>query len=249
MLFIAAGKGKPVNMAKFDSTQWSLVLRAREHTPDARDALDRLCRVYRPPVMAYIRSRGYGADASEDLAQTFFARFVEDAYHASADPARGRFRAFLLVALKRFLINQDEQAHTLKRGGDISIRRLDDSQLNVEQMAGSDGGPEHAFERSWAMTVLESAMRRLRAEAADAGKIEMFDALSEFLTERPDEADYDRASRTLNLRRNTLAVAVHRLRHRLRELVRAELAQTIEAREDLETELRDLRATFAGVIE
>ena len=236
-------------MAKFDSTQWSLVLLAREDSPDARDALDRLCRTYRPPALAYIRSRGYAADVAEDLAQTFFARFIEDAYHASADPLRGRFRAFLLVALKRFLINQDAEAHALKRGGDISLRRLDDSQLNAADIAGDSGGPEHAFERNWAMAVLEAAMRKLRAEAEDAGKLPMFEQLSEFLTERPDEADYERAARALNLRRNTLAVAVHRLRHRLRELVRAELAQTTVAREDLESELRDLRATLAAVIE
>jgi RNA polymerase sigma-70 factor (ECF subfamily) len=236
-------------MAKFDSTQWSLVLRARADTLDARTALDCLCRTYRPPVIAYIRGRGYPPDASEDLTQSFFARFIENAYHASADPARGRFRAFLLVTLKRFLINQEAEAHTLKRGGDISLRRLDDSQLNVEQIAIDSVGPEHAFERSWAMSVLDAAMRRLHAEAREAGKLEMFEQLSEFLTERPDEADYERAARALNLRRNTLAVAVHRLRHRLRELVRAELAQTTAAREDLETELRDLRATLAGVIE
>ena len=241
--------GEADQMAKFDSTQWSLVLRAREDSPDARGALDRLCRTYRPPVLAYIRGRGYAADVTEDLAQTFFARFIEDAYHATADPARGRFRAFLLVALKRFLINQDAEAHTLKRGGDISMRRLDDSQLNVEQIAGADGGPEYAFERSWAVTVLDGAMRKLRAEAEEAGKLPLFEQLSEFLTERPDEADYERAARTLNLRRNTLAVAVHRMRHRLRELVRAELTQTTAAREDLETELRDLRATLAGAIE
>jgi len=249
MLNSAAGKWKPSKVTKFDSTQWSLVLRAREHTPAARDALDRLCRVYRPPVIAYIRSRGYAADASEDLAQTFFARFVEDAYHANADPLRGRFRAFLLVALKRFLINQDAEAHALKRGGDISLRRLDDSQLNIADIASDSGGPERAFERSWAVAVLEAAMRKLRAEAEEADKLPMFEQLCEFLTERPDEADYERVARTLNLRRNTLAVAVHRLRHRLRELVRAELAQTTVASEDLESELRDLRATLAGVIE
>lgn len=236
-------------MAKFDSTQWSLVLRAREDTPDARTALDRLCRVYRPPVLAYIRSRGYANEATEDLAQTFFTRFIEDAYHASADPERGRFRAFLLVALKRFLINQDAEAHALKRGGDISLRRLDDSQLDVEQLPTGDGGPERVFERSWAVAVLDAAMRKLRREADEAGKMPLFEQLAEFLTERPDEADYERAARTLKLRRNTLAVAVHRLRHRLRELVRAELAQTTAAHEDLESELRDLRATLAGVIE
>src|SRR5437868_3068654 len=181
-------------MANFDSTQWSLVLRAREDTPDARIALDRLCRVYRPPVLAYIRSRGHAAEATEDLAQTFFARFIEDAYHASADPARGRFRAFLLVALKRFLINQDMQAHALKRGGDISLRRLDDSQLNAEDLAAGDGGPEHAFERSWAMAVLDAAVAKLRAEAEAADKLPLFEQLSEFLTERPDEADYERVA-------------------------------------------------------
>ena len=236
-------------MAKFDSTQWSLVLQAREDSPDARAALDRLCRTYRPPVLAYIRGRGYTADVTEDLAQTFFARFIEDAYHTSADPTRGRFRAFLLVALNRFLINQEAEAHALKRGGDISMRRLDDSHLNLADIAGDSGGPEHAFERSWAVAVLEAAMRKLRTEAEDAGKLPMFEQLAEFLTERPDEADYERVARSLNLRRNTLAVAVHRLRHRLRELVRAELAQTTAAREDLESELRDLRATLAGVIE
>jgi len=249
MLVRGEAAGKPTGMARFDSTQWSLVLQARADTPDARVALDRLCRTYRPPVLAYIRGRGYAPEATEDLAQTFFTRFIEDAYHASADPTRGRFRAFLLVALKRFLINANAEAHTLKRGGDISLRRLDDSQLNVEQFAAEGEGPEQAFERSWAMSVLDVAMRRLRAEAREAGKVEMFEQLSEFLTERPDEADYERAARALNLRRNTLAVAVHRLRHRLRELVRAELAQTTAAREDLETELRDLRATLAGVIE
>lgn len=236
-------------MARFDSTQWSMVLRAREDSPDARTALDRLCRTYRPPVIAYIRGRGYAAETTEDLAQTFFTRFIEDAYHASADPARGRFRAFLLVALKRFLINSDAEAHTLKRGGDISLRRLDDSQLNLDQLTSGDDGPEYAFERSWAISVLDAAMRQLREEAREAGKLEMFEQLSEFLTERPDEADYERAARALNLRRNTLAVAVHRMRHRLRELVHAELAQTTAAREDLESELRDLRATLAGVIQ
>lgn len=235
-------------MARFNSTHWSLVLRAREGTPDARAALDRLCRVYRPPVVAYIRGRGYPADATEDLAQTFFARFIEGAYHASADPARGRFRAFLLVALKRFLINADAEAHALKRGGAVSMRRLDDSQLNMEQLAAGDS-PENAFERSWAIAVVDAALHKLRAEAEQAGRRDMFDQLAEFLTERPDEADYHRAAQALNLRRNTLAVAVHRLRHRLRELVRAELAQTTAAREDLESELRDLRQTLAGVLE
>jgi RNA polymerase sigma factor (sigma-70 family) len=233
-------------MSRFDSTQWSMVLRARGADPQARAALDTLCRVYRPPVLAYIRSRGYSSDAADDLAQTFFARLLEEEYHVTADPARGRFRAFLLTALKRFLINSDVHARTLKRGGGARIESLDDDA--TEQPSSADDGPERAFERSWAVTLLDAALRRLRVEADEAGKREMFDQLQEFLTESPDEADYARAAAALNLRRNTLAVAVHRLRHRLRELVREELLQTTAGREDLESELRVLRSTLAGVM-
>ena len=234
-------------MSRFDTTQWSMVLRARGTDPDARAALDHLCRVYRPPVVAYVRKRGYASDAGEDLVQAFFARFVEQAYHANADPTRGRFRAFLLTALKRFLINADAEAHAQKRGGGARIDSLDDSLMNSNEI-GSEDSPDRAFERSWALAVLDGAMRRLRKEAQDAGKREMFEQLREFLTESPDESDYARAAENLNLRKNTLAVAVHRLRHRLRELVREELQQTTAGRVELETELRDLRATLAGVM-
>jgi RNA polymerase sigma-70 factor (ECF subfamily) len=235
-------------MTRFDTTHWSMVVRARGDTRDARDALGSLCRAYRPPVVAYIRSRGYVADAAEDLAQTFFARFLEDAYHTVADPSRGRFRAFLLTALKRFLINADAEAHAVKRGGGMRMEALADDAASGGDWLVASGSPEREFERGWAIAVLDAAMRRLRDEAEQTGKRELFDQLREFLTERPDEADYARAAAALNLRRNTLAVAVHRLRHRLRELVREELAQTTACKDDLDAELRELRATFAGVI-
>ena len=235
-------------MTRFDTTRWSIVARARGDNRDARAALESLCRVYRPPVLAYIRGRGYPAETAEDLAQTFFERFIEDAYPAVADPARGRFRAFLLTALKRFLINADAEANALKRGGAVRIDALPDEQASaVEWLADSDS-PEREFERGWALAVLDSAMRKLRAEAEHAGKGELFTVLSEFLTERPDEADYARAAAALNLRRNTLAVSVHRLRHRLRELVRAEVAETTIANADLEAELHDLRASLPAVL-
>ena len=238
-------------MTRFDTTRWSIVARARNDNRDARDAraaLEALCRVYRPPVLAYIRGRGYPPDAAEDLAQTFFERFIEDAYPGVADPARGRFRAFLLTALKRFLINADAEANALKRGGAVRIDASPDEQASaVEWLADSDS-PEREFERGWALAVLDSALRKLRAEAEQAGKGELFTVLREFLTERPDDADYARAATALNLRRNTLAVAVHRLRHRLRELVREEIAETTIANADLEAELHDLRASLPAVL-
>ncbi len=231
-------------MTRFDTTHWSVVLRARGEPGQSRAALEALCRTYRPPVLAYIRGRGYPAEAAEDLAQSFFARFLEHAYHADADPARGKFRAFLLTALKRFLINSDMERHALKRGGGVNFDPLATDSGDGSSTPSDAATPDAEFERSWALTVLDSAIQKLRAESERAGKGEQFEHLAEFLAERPDEEDYSRAAQALNLRRNTLAVAVHRLRHRLRELVREELAQTTLDRDELESELHGLRAAL-----
>ncbi|GAA0722659.1 RNA polymerase sigma factor [Dokdonella soli] len=233
-------------MAKFDTTRWSLVLEARESTHDAQTALAALCRTYRPPVLAYIRRHGYVEDVAEDLTQTFFTHFIEHARHTSADPSRGRFRAFLLTALKRFLIDCNAEARRLKRGGAFRFETLADAR--ALEIADNES-PESAFERDWAITVLDAALARLRAEAASAGKLALFEQLSEFLTERPDESDYARVAAALNLRRNTLAVAVHRLRHRLRELVHEEISHTAADREQLDGELRELRAALSAVLD
>jgi len=215
-------------------------MKAREDAPDARAALEALCRSYRPPVLAYVRSRGYAPEAAEDLVQGFFERFLDHAWHATAERERGRFRAYLLTMLKRYLSSSEIEAHARKRGGDVRIESLEETHA-----AGSDEEtPERTFERVWAITVLTHALARLREEATAAGKRELFEALREFLVERPDEADYARAAERLNLRRNTLAVAVHRLRARLRELIEDELAETTTAPNELDEELREMRSAL-----
>ena len=227
-------------MGRFETTRWSVVLRARGEASDARAALEQLCRTYRPPVLAFVRFRGYPPDAAEDLTQAFFTRFLERAWYASADPGRGRFRSFLLTALKRFLSDAREEAATLKRGGGVRFEPLDDAGC-----AGvGEETPDAVFEREWAHAVLRAAYARLRCEAEQAGRLELFRRLSEFLVERPDEAEYARAAEDLHLRRNTLAVAVHRMRHRLRELVREELAETTSNPAELEEEMRTLRGSM-----
>lgn len=228
-------------MDRFDTTRWSLVLQARGDTQQARAALEVLCRIYRPPALAYVRSRGYSPDVAEDMVQAFFERFLDQSLHAGAKPDRGRFRAYLLTMLKRYLISRDIEAHAIKRGGGIRIDALDD---DAGLAVASDDGPERVFERAWALTVLGRALKRLREEADQSGKRDLFDALRVFLVERPDEADYARVAARLGLRRNTLAVAVHRLRHRLQELIGAELADTTADAGDLDAELRDLRAAL-----
>lgn len=237
-------------LSQFQTTRWSLVLEAREQNGRSREALESLCRTYRPPVIAYIRGRGANADEAEDLAQTFFTRFVERAFHVRADPARGRFRAFLLTALKNFLADASAEANAAKRGGGIHFRSLDsatNSQSGLEATA-NDEQPDYMFDRAWAHAVLESALRRLREEARASGKAALFDALGEFLIERPDEDDYARVAQALAMRRNTLAVAVHRLRNRLRELVLQELAETAADNDDLEAEMTQLRDSLGGVL-
>jgi RNA polymerase sigma-70 factor (ECF subfamily) len=220
-----------------------MVLRARGDPADARVALEALCRTYRPPVLAFVRSHVRVRDSAEDLTQAFFTRFLERAWHANADPERGRFRTFLLTALKRFLIDAQVEARTLKRGGDVRFEALDAAD---EGALGAVESPDDVFEREWARAVLTVALGRLRLEAEQAGKLELFDRLSEFLVEAPDEADYAQVASDLGLRRNTLAVAVHRLRHRLRELVRDELAETTAGAHDMGEELRALRGALGA---
>ena len=238
-------------MNRFQTTRWSLVLQARDGDVRSRRALDLLCRTYRTPVLAYIRSRGNAAQEAEDLAQGFFARFIEAGFHVHADPARGRFRTFLLTALQRFLNDAHDHGTAVKRGGKMPLRSLDDSGVqfgNTDSMQSPDS-PEREFDRAWAHAVLQAAMRRLRREANSAGKSALFDSLGEFLIERPDESDYARVADALKLRRNTLAVAVHRMRLRLRELVCEQLAETAADGQDLDQELEELRDSLGSLMQ
>jgi RNA polymerase sigma-70 factor (ECF subfamily) len=231
-------------MSRFNTTQWSVVLGAQGTGDDARAALESLCRTYRPPVLAYISSRGYRSDVAEDLTQSFFTRFLERADYADADPSRGRFRAYLLTAIKNFLINAAVEANRVKRGGRIQFESIDNKGDDGDSLPADGSNPEQVFEQAWALVVLDSALRRLRKEAQLAGRGELFDHLRDFMAEQPDEADYARVAAALNLRRNTVAVSVHRLRQRLRALVREEVAQTAADSSALDIELRELRSAL-----
>ncbi|HMM58177.1 MAG TPA: sigma-70 family RNA polymerase sigma factor [Rudaea sp.] len=226
-------------MSQFQTTQWSMVLNAGNEPGQARHALESLCRMYRPPVLAYILGHHYTAESAEDLTQTFFARFIEQGYYLKADPLRGSFRAFLLTALKRFLNDVLDQEKTIKRGGLTQLRSLD-TMVSGDYALRDRETPELAFHRAWAHTVVKDALRTLREEAQSAGKTELFGELSVFIAERPDDADYERVAAKFGMRRNTIAVAVHRLRQRLRELIRNQLAQTAADNDELEHELDEL---------
>jgi RNA polymerase sigma factor (sigma-70 family) len=228
-------------MNRFRTTRWSLVLGARGTSQASARALDELCRIYRPPVLAYVRSRGH-ADA-EDLTQAFFEQLLRLQTYAVADPGRGRFRVFLRVALKHFLSNQIAAAHAAKRGGGQTPLSFEHDCEGVD--AADAQMPDEVFERAWADAVLRQSLVRLDAEAAAAGKRELFLALRPFLLESPDADGYARIAERLNLRRNTVAVAIHRLRARLHEAVREELGETVAGDTEVESELEELQAALA----
>ena len=228
----------------FVTTHWSLVLSARDRqSPQSAEALEKLCRAYWYPLYAYARRAGQSRENAEDLTQAFFARLLEKNYLDAAEPERGRFRSFLLLALKRFMANDWDRVRAQKRGGGQAQIPLDtelaERKFSAETVAG-EISPDRLYERRWALTLLEQTMARLRAEFAAAGKIAEFEKLKTFLTADKHAIPYATVAAELGMGEGALRVAVHRLRKRYRELFREEIAHTLAAGEDVDTELRHL---------
>jgi RNA polymerase sigma-70 factor (ECF subfamily) len=227
----------------FASTRWSLVLAAgRGDAPEAQAALAALCEVYWYPLYAYVRRSGYSADEAQDLTQGFFARLLEKHDLRAADSERGRFRSFLLTAFKRFVSKERHRARALKRGGGRRMLSLDfdqgESRFRLEPV--TDVTPETIYERRWALTLLDRVMARLRDDFERAGKRDEFDHLKVFLTGEAAAPSYREVAAELGTTEGAVKVAVHRLRRKFRDLVLAEIAQTVTAPEEAEDELRHL---------
>lgn len=229
---------------EFATTHWSLVAAMQESMGDsarARLALEELCRRYWYPLYAFVRHRGYSADDAQDLTQAFFARIIETAGLTSVDREKGRFRSYLIGALKHFLANEWHRQRAQKRGGAVQIIEwdaLDPESRYAHSSCGSED-PEHAFDREWALEIIDGAMRALRDEMIVAGKGEQFDALRGSLLESDAPPRDDIAAR-LNMSEGALKVAIHRLRRRYRMLLRDAIAETVRNEADLEDEMRYL---------
>ena len=241
---------QPPRQPVFVTTHWSLVLSARDkQSPQSADALEELCRAYWYPLYAYVRRCGHTKEDGEDLTQAFFARLLEKNFLDAAEQERGRFRSFLLVALKRFMANEWDRARAQKRGGGQTHVPLDtkfaERKFQTEFMA-EEISPDRAYERRWALTLLEQTMARLRAEFEQSGKIKEFERLKIFLTADKREIPYTTVASELRMNENALRVAVHRLRKRYRELFREEIAHTLAEGEDVDTELRYLLAVLSA---
>jgi RNA polymerase sigma-70 factor (ECF subfamily) len=226
----------------FATTRWSLIAAARGgDAPPARQALDELCRAYWYPLYAYVRSHGAGHHEAQDCTQEFFASLLESDALAEVDPARGRFRSFLLAACRHFLANRADRERARKRGGGRPALSLDfpDAERRYHREPAHDQTPERLFERNWALALLEQVLGRLRAECSAAGKGPLFEELKGHLTGGEGPAHAEAAGR-LGMSEDAVKMALYRLRRRYRELLRDEIAQTLASPDEVDDEIRSL---------
>jgi len=239
----------PRTAAQFATTRWSTVLAAGESTsPKAVAALERLCRAYWYPLYAFARREGHPPDDAKDSTQAFFEGLIECEFIRDVVRERGRFRTFLLTAFKRFLVNEWHRRRALKRGGGVVIVPLDADATEGAYLAELPAaeGPDRVYDRVWARTVMEHALRQLEAELVDSGKASEFAALSPFLSSPADPGEYAKIGQRLRLNPHAVAAAVQRLRRRYRESVRAEIAHTVPVAADIDAEMRYLVELLAG---
>ncbi len=229
------------------ATHWSVVLAAGQvESPRAAAAMEELCRTYWFPIYAYVRRRGHPSADAQDLTQEFFARLIEKQWVAEADASKGRFRSFLLTALNRFLANEWRNSRTVRRGGGRPIISLDDTaEARYVQEPASNVTPEMTYDRRWALSVFDRALSRLREQHATAGKTRLYDALKEYLSAEARDGDYAKVGSELEMTTGAVAAAVHRLRQHYRQLVREEVAQTVDSPGEVDDEVRALLAALS----
>ena len=236
----------PVGAFKFTTTHWSVVVMAQEpDSPHAAEALERLCRTYWYPLYAFVRRQGCTPEDAQDLTQEFFARLLAKNYLAQVERQKGKFRSFLLAALRHFLSDQRDRARAVKRGGGADCLSLDaqtaEERYHLEPVDRMDA--EKTYERRWAMTLLEQALTRLRDENVAAGKAVLFERLRSFVAGETDSSCAEAAAQ-LALTESALKSALHRLRQRYRELVREEIAHTVADPAEIDDELSYLIAVM-----
>ena len=229
---------------QFATTHWSLVDAAKAGQAGqthAREALEELCKSYWYPLYAFVRSRGYSAHDAQDLTQAFFARIIETSGLSGADRTQGRFRSYLLGALKHFLANEWHKSQTQKRGGLVKLIEWEglDPEARYAEASTPTDNPEHLFDREWALQTIAGALQALREDMLKAGKSKQFDTLKGALTGQ-NELPRDQIAARLNMTESAVKVAIHRLRQRYRELLRATIAETVNSEADLEDEMRHL---------
>src|SRR5262245_42208366 len=225
---------------QFGTTHWSVVVAAGHANHDGLStaALETLCRTYWLPVYGFIRRSTSNPEEAQDLTQGFFEHLLQHHTLTRANPERGRFRSFLLGAVKFFLANERDRQNALKRGGHIEFLHFDTVIAEMRSAGGSTGSIESQFDRDWALSVLDRALLRLREEFELSGRAALFNGLKPFLTGEKVAETYLQVAERLNITEGAAKMTVTRMRDRFGAIVRQEIAQTVSTREDLDAELR-----------
>lgn len=232
----------------FTTTRWSVVIHASQReSQHADEALERLCRGYWYPIYVFLRRSGWMVHDAEDLTQAFFERVLSKDYLRAVDRTKGKFRTFLLAMLRHFLANHRRDARAQKRGGAFRFVDLEDESVDEADLnhAGATTTPEQSFDRQWALTLLNQVVGRLRKEYHDSGKGELFNVLKVFLTGDKATMGYAELAAQLNTTEAALKMSASRMRRRYSELLRAEIARTVSAPDEVEDELRALFAALS----
>jgi RNA polymerase sigma-70 factor (ECF subfamily) len=234
----------PQAASAFCATRWTLVLRSQGNAPESRAALGELCAAYWEPVFRFLRSEGRNEDDSRELAQEFIARLLSRGGLDNVDPSKGRFRSYLLGALKHFLSERRRNAAREKRGGGAVMISLDEEateaspSLEIADTAGAIS--DKHFDREWALAVMDRSLKTLEVNFTIAGKQAQFDALKPWLVGDTDSLSQADAAARLGMSTGAIKVMIHRLRKDFRHAVEAEIAQTVPSTNDIAEELRYL---------
>lgn len=235
--------------SSFLTTHWTRVLAARGGSPDAEQALSDLCAAYYAPVLRFLRQSGYGEDVARDLAHEFFAGVLQRHSLDGADPQRGRFRTYLLGAVKHFLANRRAAERRLKRGAGAEpepIASGTDTSPGLEIPDAAALPPDAVFDREWAVNILDRALSRLALESEQTGNPRHYETLKPWLSGAPHDLSQSQAASHLGMTEGAVRVAIHRLRRRFRELVKTEIAQTVGQRSEVDEELAYLIEVLSG---
>jgi RNA polymerase sigma factor (sigma-70 family) len=232
--------------AAFTTTHWSVVLEAQGESPAAKEALEKLCRIYWRPVYSFIRREGTGLEEVEDLTQSFFAMLLERRNFDAVRKEKGRLRSYLLKSLKHFLVSEHRRAVTLKRGKGQQPVPLDElSNAERSDMEPADHlTAERVYERRWALTLMDQVLRRLKDEYTMAGNAALFDSLKQLLPDELGAQSRAEIATQLGMTDNALRQAFHRFRYRYQLLLREEISHTVAIASDVEDELRHLIAVL-----
>ncbi|MEM7232013.1 MAG: sigma-70 family RNA polymerase sigma factor [Planctomycetota bacterium] len=229
------------NAQPFRTTSWSVVLRARDVDDESqrREALETLCQAYWYPLYSFCRRRGADSDAAQDITQSFFARLIEKESFSEVTPEKGRFRSYLLACMEHFLANHWRDNKAQRRGGGkkvLSIHAGEGEKRYLSEPVNNET-PETQFNRAWARSVLDQAQQRIRCEFEEAEKVQLFEAISPYLSRRPGKSSYESLSDELGMTRSALAMTVRRMRERFGGHIRQLVSETLESPDLVDEEL------------